>query len=314
MVTEGAVVVVTPLLSVSMWMERAPSLSCPRKGQRGAHVITKDGTARIARLGHGGAEGEVVADGATIIAIAHDAAVVIAAGEAIGNGERGAAGTVADGAAVAVAYNAAVILTVVRHGVDGHVVGYGTASNSAVRNVAHNATAGRIGGDAGVVERNVLYLSTFFDEAEETFALMRTASLAIIYSDAHNGLTTSVEMAVERMTVVADAREVALGACGIVPSGGGTQRRVDGIVEVDVVHHLEVLAAVSCAAVHVVGEFDEVFYGLDLVGLCRCALIARIEGELFGGRSPRRSSSQQEKCQHQESLRFTFCHDCMVLG
>ena len=97
------------------------------------------------------------------------------------------------------------------------------------------------------------------------------------------------------MTLRADGGVVVLLARGVVPCGGGLQRRI--VVEVDVVPQPEILAVVVVAAVHVSGQLAEVCDGLYLVGIALRA-ITSAESTI----RPRRRGREHHHKQHHGCL------------
>ena len=206
----------------------------------GAAVHAADGAVGVVLGGgHGGADGEVVAQGAVVV-VAHDAAKVLAVG-GVGEGEGGGAGAVADGAVVR-AHNAAVVVGIVLHGADGYVVGHVAAAEGATVAVdARDAAGVPEAGDASVGEGEVVDIGAVSCIAEDALEAVGVATAALVDADAADGVAVAIEVAHEGAVVVvevaSDGLEVVLGAVGVVPLCVG--------FVVDVVGELEVLAAVA---------------------------------------------------------------------
>ena len=262
----------------------------------------------IRHAGYGAVAVVVAPDGAGTVGMAHDGSVIITAGFAnvgtddkvIGHGAlveaRDAAavsalfatdvtdcnrtGTILDCAAIrgtrtvnsVATHDAAKKLgDNIRPCADDGDLGRGLAAVNGTAFVpAHNTGAVTTSGDTGIVENDVLHLSTTAYQAEETEAL---TCFGAIDADAADGHTVAVEVTAEvtaiggSARIKADGGVVVLLARGVVPCGGGSQSCVRGLVEVEVVHQLEVLAFVVRAAVHVGGQLVQVVDGFDLVGL-----------------------------------------------
>lgn len=126
-------------------------------------VLAYDGTvAVVVSGGDGGAGGEVVSQDAITGIIACYGAEVPASGDAIGDGEDGGAGAVADGAdhipiIGVVAYDAADIKNTIPDGVDGDGAEDVTAGDDASPVIAYDAASPTAAaGDAGVGEGQVV--------------------------------------------------------------------------------------------------------------------------------------------------------------
>ena len=212
----------------------------------------------------GGADGEVVAQGAAVYT--SDGAVLLAVGGAGGDGEGGGAGTVCDGGKVA-ACDAAVEAGRGSGGVDADVAGHVAVGDGAAGFVvAYDASGVAVAGDAGVGEAEVVDVGTVC-LAEDALVPVSVGAAAAVDADATDGVACAVEVAFEvaavRAVVVADGLEVVLGAGGIVPRRGG------GVDDVGSQH--EVPAAVVVATVHVGGPLVEVGGARNLVGVSRGA-------------------------------------------
>ena len=246
----------------------------------GAAVAAGDGAVGVVcGGGHGGANGEVVAQGAVVYACY--AAVVIAV-VGVGGGEGGGAGTLLDGAAV-VAHDAAVAVGTGLHGADGYVVGHVAAGDGAVVG-AHDAAGGFVTGDAGVGEGEVVDIGTGVCLAEDALVVVGGVVAALVDADAADGIVIAVEVAAEgavvASVVASDGLEVALVAIEVVPIVAGGV--LDVVVELEV-RVVVVVGGLAVCAVDAVGQEVELAGVFDDVGTALAAVAAPGEdGEDFG--------------------------------
>ena len=237
-------------------------------------VIASDGAVVVGRDSrHGGADGEVVVQGAVLAVGAYYAAVVVAV-VGVGDGEGGGADTVFNGASIVHAHDATVTGDRGPHGADGNVGGHVAAvDGTIVAVVAHDAADVVVAGDAGVGKGEVVDVGAVSCPAEDALVVVCTAVAVLVDTDTADGLVIAVEVAAEDAVVAVEAAsdglEVVLVARKIVP--------VAGVGVVDVVGELEVLAAVAVflaglavCAVDAVGQQVElvlVIYHVGVVGI-----------------------------------------------
>ena len=231
-------------------------------------VIASDGAVVVGRDGgHGGADDEVVVQGAVLAVGACYAAVEVAV-VGVGDGEGGGADTVFNGASIVHAHDATEAGDRGLHGADGNVGGHVAAVDGAFVVVAHDAADVEVAGDAGVGKGEVVDVGAVSCPAEDSFVVVGYAFVALVDANAADGLVITVEVAAEVavVAVASDGLEVVLVARKIVP--------VAGVGIVDVVGELEVLAAVAVflaglavCAVDAVGQQVELVLVIYHVGV-----------------------------------------------
>ena len=214
-------------------------------------LITGDGAAAF-DIGDDHAIGDAVGDGATVV-IAHNAAVALAVGHAVGHGESSATDAAAHGAGLVISHNAAVVAGIVGHGMDTDIIAHSAVLDSGFEGVARDAADSVFCCDAGIGEVNTLD-GAAADHAEEAFLVV-----VAIDTYAADGIVIAVEGTLEGGAVGANGGVVVLFAGAVVPVGGVSI--FNGAAQ------LEELAAGLIATVHILRQQVEALGGGDGVGL-----------------------------------------------
>ena len=211
------------------------------EGVVAAASVSHDG-AFIIVCADGGAEGEVVADGA-VRESAYDAAIVITTALAV-VGHGGGADAAVDGRVIHMADDAAVVFGIIVIGTDGDGALHAAVGDGAAIQEADNAADVIHACDGAAAQRDVLYGASVADVAEEALVIATGVDM-----DAAHSVAVAVEGAYEVFGTVADGGVVVL-------------RAVVG----DVRAQLEELVVVVGAAVHLGGQQVEARRGGDDVG------------------------------------------------
>ena len=185
-------------------------------------MLSVDG-AGVSDRGDDHAEGKAVID--VVMNAPHNAAVILAAVEAVFDGEHSGTGA-AECITAIVAHDAAVVAGAVLYGVDadgssGVTVLDGAIGARPTFNVACNAADVITACDTGIADGKVLDGAVSANGSEETLVIVRIVIAAFVDTNATDGVALAVEDAVEIVGTVANSCIVVLGAGGIVPVGGG---------------------------------------------------------------------------------------------
>ena len=214
-------------------------------------LVTDDSSAAV-DIGDDDALSDAVGDGVAPV-LANNTSIAIAAVQAVGHSEGGAADASAHGGALISTHNAAVALDFALSGMDAHVVTHSAVLNGGNVGSSYDTSGTMAGRDTGIYEVDTLDGAVFHNRTKKT----KIGGIGFIDTYATDGVSLTAESATEGIIIGTNGDVVVLGAGAAVPVGG--------VGESDVGHLQEGEIFALVAAVHESGQTDQVFMRFNKV-------------------------------------------------